>query len=63
MRNNAACICPTDAINLACEPLGVMHAWMWARHPKAADCKCLAIKEEQRWIEGYEQETEGLEAV
>jgi hypothetical protein len=40
-----------------------MHAWMWARYPLAADCKCHAIKKELRWIEGYEQETEGLEAV
>ena len=37
------------------EPLGVIDAWMWARHPKDADGNRPGVCESLRWTEGYER--------
>jgi len=44
---------PTLAVSPACEPLGVLDAWMWAREPKAEDGTRGGEKESTRWVEGY----------
>jgi len=49
---------PTYAVSTNREPLGVFDAWMWARAPKKADKQSEAIKESERWIEGYERVAE-----
>lgn len=53
---------PTLCITPDRIPLGISDAWMWSRgESKAKDLETPAIKESDRWIEGYERVAEMAE--
>jgi hypothetical protein len=50
---------PTYVVSPEREPLGLLDGWMWARELLGADGqRPVAVKESQRWVEGYERVAE-----